>query len=94
MEFVLAILLFFGGFAIGSISADISDDNVPSTMSLFDGEGVSDSVPVTEARHQPDLTPCHFDGAIIYRDLTVPNRGEVRKQASNTGDCEGECPDE
>ena len=63
-------------------------------MALFDGEGVSDSVPGTEARHRPVLTPCHFDGAVIYRDLTVPYRGEVDEQASHTGDCEGECPDE
>jgi len=94
MEFVLAVLLFFGGFALGSISADISEDNVPSTMALFDGEGVSDSVPGTEARHRPVPTPCHFDGAVIYRDLTVPYRGEVREQARHTGGCEGECPDE
>ena len=94
MEYVLAILLFFGGFALGSISADISEDNAPSTMALFDGEGVSDSVPGTEARHRPVPTPCHFDGVVIYRDLTVPYRGEVREQASQTGDCEGECPNE
>ena len=94
MEYVLAILLFFGGFALGSISADISEDNVPSTMALFDGEGVSDSVPGTEARHRPVPTPCHFDGAVIYRDLTVPYRGKVREQASHTDNFEGECPDE
>lgn len=94
MEFVLVILLFFGGFALGSISADISEDDAPSTMSLFDGEGVSDSVPDGEAGHRPVPTPCHFGGAVIYRDLTVLYRGEVREQASHTADCEGECPDE
>ena len=77
MEFVLAIVLFFGGFALGSISADINDDDVPSTMALFDGESVSDSVPGTEARHRPVPTPCHFDGAVIYRDLTIPYHDQV-----------------
>lgn len=94
MEFVLAILLFFGGFALGSINADISKDDLTSTMSLFSGAGASDSVPITEARHRPDLNPCHSNEVVTYRDLTVPYRGEVREQASHPADCEGECPDE
>jgi hypothetical protein len=94
MEIALAVLLFFGGFTLGSITADNSEDDVQSAIALSNGDGVSNSYPVAEARHQNVPTRCRFDGAVIYRDLTVPYRGKVGEQASHTGDCEGECPDE
>ena len=83
MEIVLAVLLLFGGFTLGSITADKGDD-VQSTM----GQPNEDSVP------ESDPGRCHSDRAAIYRDLTVPYQGPVSAQTSQAGDCDGECPDE
>ena len=87
MEIVVAILLLFGGFTLGSISADKSDEDTQSTMYLTNTDGAPDSHPVNQAKHQRKPFHCHADGTHIYRDLTLPYQGEVDQQASQTGDC-------
>ena len=94
MEIVLAVLLFFGGLTLGSITADKGGDDTQSTLGLPNADGVPDSDPVTQAMQQSDPTRCHSDRSVIYRDLTVPYRGQVGQPTSQAGDCEGECPDE
>ncbi len=95
MEIVLAVLLLFGSFTLGSITADKGDDdNVQSTRTLSNGDGVPGSTQITQVLRQSDPTRCHSDRAVIYRDLTVPYQGPVSGQASQASDCEGGCPDE
>ncbi len=93
MEIVLAVLLLFGGFTLGSSTADKGDDDVQSTMGLPNEDSVPGSTQITQVLRS-DPGRCHSDRAVIYRDLTVPYQGPASEQASQTGDCEGECPDE
>ncbi|MCG7890203.1 MAG: hypothetical protein JAZ17_24475 [Candidatus Thiodiazotropha endolucinida] len=93
MEIVLAVLLLFGGFTLGSVTADKGSDDKQSTMITSHVEGAAGSVPVTQAMHQ-GATGCHSDKVVVYRDLTVPYRGKVGQQAIQPEECEGECPNE
>jgi len=88
MEIVLAVLLFFGGFTLGSVTADKNEDDVSN------GDGVPDSHLATRVMPQSDPTRCHSSGVVIYRDLTVPYNGQIERPAIEISDCEGECPNE
>jgi len=79
MEIVLAVLLIFGGFALGSATADKNDDVEPSSM----------TVSATQ-----DMRECLSDKSGIYRDLTVPYRGRNDRPVFEADTCEGECLDE
>jgi hypothetical protein len=94
MEIVLAVLLLFGGFTLGSITADKGDDNTQSTVALPDADGAPHSQWVTRVVPQSDPTRCHSNGVVIYRDLTVPYHGRIERPAIEISDCEGECPDD
>ena len=94
MEIVLAILLFFGGFTLGSITSDKADDASLSTLALPNADGVPDSNQVIQALCQSKPTRCFSEGTVIYRDLTVPYHGQVERPAIESSDCEGDCPDE
>jgi len=87
MEIVLAVLLLFGGFTLGSISTEKEGDESQSSMELPNVADATDLHPVTQVRGQSDPVRCHSDGVVIYRDLTIP-------YSKQTGDCEGKCPDE
>ncbi len=87
MEIVLAILLLFGGFTLGSITSDNENDKSQSSMDLPKVANATNMHPVTQAMRRSNPSQCHSDGAVIYRDLTIPYSGQ-------TGDCEGNCPDE
>ena len=94
MEIVLAVFLLFGGFTLGSITADKGDEDVQSTMVPLNANGVPDSNPVTQVLRQSDPSRCHSDRAVVYRDLTVPYHGKIDQPTSQAADCEGECPNE
>ena len=89
MEIVLAVLLLFGGFTLGSITADKSGKDQQSSMIASHVDGVAGSDPVTQVMHQGDSTRCHSDRAVIYRDLTVPYHAQIERPAMEIGDCEG-----
>ncbi len=94
MEIVLAILLLFGGFTLGSISADKRDDEPQSAMAMPNGDGVTDSRQHAQTTHQSKPSQCDSDGAVIYRDLTVPYHGQLEWPATEISDCEEGGPDE
>ena len=94
MEIVLAVLLFFGGLTLGSITANKGDDESQSTPAMPHVDGVADLTPVIQALRQSDPTRCHSDRAIIYRDLTAPSHSQIERPAIEGSDCEGGCPDE
>ena len=92
MEIVLAILLLFGGFTLGSITADKGCDTSPRVVPH--ATGIPNSHPITQAMRQNALNRCHSDRVVTYRDLTVPHHGKIDQQAGQTDDCDGECPNE
>ncbi len=94
MEIVLAVLLIFGSFALGSITADEGGDESQPTTALSNTGGVLDSPQATQAARQINPASCLSNASSVYRDLTVPYNGHVGQQASQVSDCEGECPDE
>ncbi len=87
MEIVLAILLLFGGFTLGSITSDNEGNESQSSMDLPHATDATDVHPVTQAMRRSNPSQCHSDGAVIYRDLAIPYSGQI-------GDCEVGCPDE
>ena len=94
MEIVLAILLLFGGFTLGSITADKGNNASPSTRIVSNATSISESHPITQAMRQNELNRCQSDRVVTYRDLTVPHYGKIDQQAGQTDDCDGECPNE
>lgn len=86
MEIVLAVLLLFGGFALGSITAEEGGGSQPS-IALPDSEDATGSHPIRQTSGQIDSAQCLPNGAVIYRDLTLTHPGR-------TGSCEAGCPDE
>ena len=87
MEIVLAFLLLFGGFTLGSITSEKGGDELQSSMELSHVADATNLHLVTQAMSRADPTQCHSDGDVIYRDLTLP-------YSDQTGDCEVKCPDE
>ncbi len=87
MEIVLAFLLLFGGFTLGSITADKGDDE--PQFAVANGGGVADSRQHAYTMLQGAPTRCNSDRAVIYRDLTVPYRGQIERPAMEISDCEG-----
>ncbi len=64
MEIVLAILLLFGGFTLGSVTAD---NGIASHV-----DGAASSHPITRPTRQSDTARCNSAKSLMYRDLTVP----------------------
>ncbi len=87
MEIVLAVLLLFGGFTLGSIRSEKKGDELQSSMELPNVAHATDLHPVTQGIRQSDPIRCHSDGAVTYRDLTLP-------YSDQTGDSEINCPNE
>ena len=87
MEIALALLLLFGGFTLGSITSEKGGNESQSSIEASHVADATNLHSVTQARSRSDLAECHSDGAVIYRDLTIPYSGQA-------GGCEGKCPDE
>ena len=94
MEIVLAILLLFGGITLGSITADKGDEDSESTMVIPSTDGAPGSHSATQTMREDDPTQCHSAKNVIYRDLTVPNHGQIERTVAEVSDCEGKCSDE
>lgn len=93
MEIVLAFLLLFGGFTLGSVTAVKGGDVSQSTGLPSDKDDVEGSSRVLQTMHQVDPTSCHSVRGQIIRDLTVPYRG--KEGLPTTGPAiDGDCPDE
>ena len=88
MEIVVAVLLFFGGFSLGSITTDKGDEKSEPTMVLPNVVSVPGPHPATQITRVSDPTQCHFDKSVIYRDLTAPFRGQIDRPGPGVSDCE------
>ena len=90
MEIVLAVLLLFGGFALGSATAEKNDGAEPSSNDVhLLSKLCADSVLATQG-----MRGCLSDKSGMYRDLTVPYIGQRDQAAPKADTCEGECTDE
>lgn len=89
MEIVLAVLLLFGGFALGSATVEKNDGPEPSSNGASHIQTTVDSVLATQ-----EMRGCFPDKSGMYRDLTVPYIGHRDQAAQKAEMCEGECIDE
>ena len=89
MEIVLAVLLLFGGFALGSATAEKNDGAEPSGNGESRIQTTADSVPATQGMRE-----CLSDKSGMYRDLTEPYISQRDQAALKADKCEGECTDE
>ncbi len=89
MEFVLAVLLLFGGFALGSATAEKNDGAEPSSNGASHIQIMADSALATQ-----EMRGCFPDKSGMYRDLTVPYIGQREQAVPKADMCEGECTDE
>jgi len=88
MEIVVAVLLLFGGFSLGSITTDKEDEKLEPTMVLPSVVSIPGPHPVKQITHDSDPTRCHFNKFVIYRDLTAPFRGQNDRMGTGDSDCE------
>ena len=94
MEIVLAFILFFGGFAVGTLSDDKTGDDTPATTVRLHADGVSDTPQVTRLMRPSGPIRCEAHGTVIYRDLTLPIGHPDRPQPGEAGGREGTRPDD
>jgi len=88
VEIVLAILLLFGGFALGSVTAEKRDDIAQHATIATPVDGVADSSHIHQIKRRHRLIRCH-PRTTAYRDLTVPNSGQIAQPSDGGSDCEG-----
>ena len=88
MEIVVAVLLFFGGFSLGSITTDKGDEKSEPKIVLPNAANLPGPHPATQITRDSDPTRCHFGKSVIYRDLTVPFRGQIDRLGTREGNCE------
>lgn len=94
MEIILAFLVFFGGFTLGSISIEKEGDSSQSTSIINNGSGVADTYQTPQTIYLNEPNTCHLAPSSNYRDLTHPYHGHSEQQAIESGDCEAGSPDE
>lgn len=71
MEILLAFLLFWGGFTLGSDSVNNAADAKASSTSIH-------------AISEVDTRGCHFVRGPVYRDLSTSSRGKDAPSTSQT----------
>ena len=89
MDIVFALLLLFGGFALGSVTAE-RDPSVQTPASVAEVRG-------EEAPGLTTIDPltCHGgEAAVVYRDLTLHYPGQTDRSEPPAGECAEGCPDE
>ena len=89
MDIVFALLLLFGGFALGSVTAE-RDPSVQTSASV--AEVRSQEAPVLTAIDS--LTCSGSKAAVIYRDLTLPHSGQTNRPETPAGECVEGCQDD
>jgi hypothetical protein len=89
MDIVFALLLLFGGFALGSVTAE-RDPSVQKQSS--ETEVRSQEAPVLTSI---DPLICHgSEAAVIYRDLTLAHPGQTYTPEITSSECAEGCSDE
>ena len=87
MDVVFALLLLFGGFALGSVTAGHDPDvqRPPSVAEVQETPGLTAIDPLT----------CRSgEAAVVYRDLTLPHPGQTDRPDTHDSECAEGCQDE
>jgi hypothetical protein len=89
MDIVFALLLLFGGFALGSVTAERNPSVLtPSPVAEVRSEEATELTTI-------DSFTCHAgEAAVVYRDLTLPYPGQTDRLETPPGACAEGCPDE
>ena len=94
MEIILAFLLFFGGFTLGSNSIEKESDVSEITKIYDKGNDTEQVHPTIQEIYLNDARTCHVTHGLTYRDLTRPYHRESEQTAIESDDCEEEGTDE
>jgi len=89
MDIVFALLLLFGGFALGSVTAE-RDPSVQTPASVAE---VRSQEPPGQMTSDP-LTCSGGKAAVIYRDLTLSHPGQTNRPETPAGEGVENCRDE
>jgi hypothetical protein len=89
MDIVFALLLLFGGFALGSVTAE----RAPSVQTPTSVAEVRSQEPPGLTAIDP-LTCSGGEAAVIYRDLTLPHSGQTDRPETPASECAEGCRDE
>lgn len=96
MEVIVAILLLFGAFSLGSATGDDADDHtagveIPATA--YERQDVTgNDLEASDAEHA-QVQDCFVDRhVVIHRDLTVPHENEIEAERTGAGDSEEAYP--
>lgn len=94
MEIIMAFIVFFGGFTLGTISTEKLEG---STQAITINNNESNDVII----HTPGQPIYINEGSSVhsvriskYRDLTRPYHGQIDQQDSENDDCDEEDSDE
>jgi hypothetical protein len=91
MELVLGLLVFFGGFTLGSVTSGSADPD--SSTAWVQSDGLGYHQPAAAASPSPK---CPASGAAVtYRDLTIPyaRPGVLRSTPAGDGEDDGDSED-
>ncbi len=88
MEIVVAVLLLFGGFTLGSTATDKGEEKSEPIKVLSCVVSIPGTHPVKQITHDGDPKRCHFDKSVVYRDLTAPFRNQIDRRGTGDSDCE------
>ena len=94
MEIGLAFLLFFGGFAVGTLSDDETGEDTSATTVRPHADDAPATSQATRLMRPSDPIRCEVPGTAIYRDLTLPIGHPNRPQPGEAGGREGTRPDD
>ena len=93
MEIVVAVWVFFGALILESTTTGNGNEKLEPTVVLSEMASIPGPHPVKPITHSSDLTLCHFDKSVVYRDLTIPFRNQIDRSGTGVSDCEvnGNC---
>ena len=94
MEIILAFLIFFGGFTLGTNAIE-KDSGTSELTKINDVDKDTEHVhPTTQVIYLNDARTCHVTHGSTYRDLTRPYQIEPELPVIVSDDCEEESVDE
>ena len=94
MEIILAFLVFFGGFTLGTITTEKESGGLQATKIDTSGNDAARSHQAPQTIYVKETSTCHSAQTPIYRDLTRSFHEQVDQPVIENDDCEEGSPDE
>ena len=94
MEIILAFLVFFGGFTLGSMTTEKEDVSSQSTMLSNNEDVITKTHQTSPTIYINEVSTCNLARTSIYRDLTRSFHEHVNQPVIESDDCEEESSDE